>query len=218
MTTRQPDPEPQDPPQVVATQVAKSKRRNGLGYVALAIVVAALTGALFTALDARQDEQDARRALAAYCKSPSVTATECAAEAEKGDRGDPGEPGPEGPPGPTGETGSSGTDGQDGERGPRGPAGIPGEDGERGPRGPQGVTGVGTDGADGPPGPRGPEGPKGEPGQDGEDGLTGVVAVQVVNCDPGPGQNLHTVSLSYDAGSQTLTLTCTLEDEPVLGP
>ena len=121
---------------------------------------------------------------------------------------EPGEPGSPGEPGVAGDVGPAGPQGPQGEPGKRGPRGFTGLDGEsiQGPRGEQGATGPA-----GPAGPRGEAGPGGQPGKDGADGAPGppgVVAV-VDNCDPPPGEYATNVNVTYDAGSQTITLTCT---------
>lgn len=140
--------------------------------------------------------------------------------------------GPRGLPGATGATGATGPRGPRGVDGPAGKAGEPGLPGPTGDVGPAGVRGepgaAGRDGKDGAAGERGPEGPageKGEPGRDGTDGNDGAPGPQgpegpagpqgipgVVNVVTSPecsdlAPNM-TVSLAYDAASQTLTLVC----------
>lgn len=135
-----------------------------------------------------------------------------------------GERGPVGPAGEsiTGPRGPAGADGRDGESivGPRGPRGFTGADstvpGPVGTQGPSGETGSagppGKDGEQGPkgePGPAGPQGdpgPVGPPGPAGPQGIPGIV--NVVTDDSCFGPPIVKVSLSYDAATQTLTLTC----------
>jgi hypothetical protein len=127
-----------------------------------------------------------------------------------GPAGVDGEPGPRGPEGPQGERGPRGFDGSDstvpgpeGEDstvpGPAGPAGPKGDTGPRGEQGPRGETG--------PAGPQGPQGPAGPAGADGAPGSAGVVNVvtspECASLLPG-----MSVSLAYDAATQTLTLSC----------
>lgn len=124
--------------------------------------------------------------------------------------------GPRGPVGPAGETGPPGSDGLPGKAGapgPAGPAGAAGKDstvagpkGETGARGEQGPPGpAGADSSvPGPQGERGPAGPAGPPGPQ---GIPGVINVTT---SPGCADPLPKVSISlaYDAATQTLTLVC----------
>lgn len=163
----------------------------------------------------------------------SCQAIEDAAEQVE-DGGDPvlvpGPQGERGLTGPRGFTGAAGADGADGTRGVAGPAGKAGEPGLPGAIGPIGTTGArgdvgpagtaGRDGEDGTPGERGPQGEKGDPGRDGVDGATGSQGPAgpqgvpgVVNVVTSPECAALTpassISLAYDAGTQTLTLICT---------
>jgi hypothetical protein len=115
--------------------------------------------------------------------------------------------GPQGEAGPIGPQGPPGTDGTDGTQGPRGPPGKQGETGVEGLMGPTGSSGdIGPAGPPGPAGPDGPQGPQGPEGPQGPQGPTGVVNVTTVGCD-GPGV-ITSISASYDASSQTITITC----------
>lgn len=111
-----------------------------------------------------------------------------------------------GPVGPKGADGQSGTDsntpgpkGADGESivGPVGPKGEPGNDGARGEPGAKGDPGApGRDGTDSTtPGPAGPQ------------GIPGVVAVTTSPACADMLPNM-TISLTYDASTNTLTLVC----------
>lgn len=109
----------------------------------------------------------------------------------------PGPEGPPGPPGPPGIRGFMGLPGFDGDPGVDGDPGLDGLDGLPGLPGPPGEEG--KPGKDGERGPAGSDGPPGPPGP------TGVVQVETVNCQ---GPLIQNVSLSYNANTQTLTLTC----------
>jgi hypothetical protein len=118
----------------------------------------------------------------------------------KGDQGERGLPGDAGPPGPSGKPG------------PKGDKGDPGDDGQNGSPGDPGIAGsvgpMGLPGPSGPPGPQGDKGDKGEkgdPGAKGDPGSTGVVKVITVGCD---GPVISNVSSSYDAATQTITISC----------
>jgi hypothetical protein len=132
----------------------------------------------------------------------------------KGDPGAPGPPGGDGPPGPPGES-TPGTAGPQGDPGPEGPTGPQGEmglpgvpgaagpQGEPGPQGPQGPQGdAGPAGATGPTGPTGDQGPQGPAGADGRS----IANVIVSPAEAGSG--------TFDAGSETLTLTLTPPPPP----
>lgn len=141
-----------------------------------------------------------------------------AQEVAKGGNGVEGPQGPEGPPGPQGV---QGVQGYPGPRGIQGQQGLPGTDGKdgaagkpgaQGSAGPKGDTGgqgpIGPKGETGPQGPRGeagPEGPKGEQGEPGPQGTSGVANVNVVGCE---GPIIHQISASYNAETQTITITC----------
>lgn len=122
-----------------------------------------------------------------------------------GKAGEPGLPGPTGPAGDRGLTGTPGADGRDGQDGAQGPQGEPGPAGDQGPRGEQGPQGA--PGAAGPAGPPGNTGPAGPAGPAGPQGIPGVINVAT---SPACGDLMPnmTVSLSYDAATQTLTLVC----------
>lgn len=96
-----------------------------------------------------------------------------------------------------GPPGRDGRDGIDGATGPPGPAGPPGKNGKNGLNGADGLNGVaGKDGIDG------------KDGTDGKDGLPGppgVVQVTTIGCE---GPIIHSIAASYDAESQTVTITC----------
>jgi hypothetical protein len=105
-----------------------------------------------------------------------------------------------------------------GPPGPRGPQGVQGIQGPTGLQGLMGVSGKsgkdGTNGSTGPPGPPGPSGANGKDGidgkngTDGKDGLPGppgVVQVTTIGCE---GPIIHSIASSYDAASQTITITC----------
>jgi hypothetical protein len=100
-----------------------------------------------------------------------------------------------GPPGPAGPVGPAGADG-DSIVGPKGEAGAPGPKGEAGAAGPKGEPGANGD--TGPTGPVGPAGPQGTPG-------VITVVTQPACSDLMPNM---TISLAYDAATQTLTLVC----------
>lgn len=117
------------------------------------------------------------------------------------------------------EDGLDGVDGKDGKDGADGADGLDGTDGVDGKNGRNGKNGKpGTDGADGPPGPRGSLGPAGPPGEDGTNGIDGedgadgadgppgVVNVETVDCE---GPVIHSISASYNAETQTVTISCT---------
>ena len=108
-----------------------------------------------------------------------------------GEDGAPGEPGPPGKKGAPGSTGPAGTDGEPGAPGTTGEPGAAGAPGDVGPPGPQGEPG-----AQGPEGPVGPQGAQGPPG---------VVNVASVGCG---GPIITSVDISYNAETQTITLTC----------
>lgn len=102
--------------------------------------------------------------------------------------------------GPPGRDGRDGTDGKDGTDG------APGPPGKNGKNGKDGVNG--TNGTNGLPGADGKDGIDGKNGTDGKDGLPGppgVVQVTTVGCE---GPVIHSISASYDAESQTVTITC----------
>lgn len=86
----------------------------------------------------------------------------------------------------------------------QGPSGASGKDGANGQNGSDGVNGTeGKDGKDGAPGPQGPP---------------GVVNV-IDNCDTAPdGQVVGDVNASYDAATQTVTLSCTYKDDQQVPP
>jgi hypothetical protein len=127
-----------------------------------------------------------------------------------GPAGVDGEPGPRGLVGPQGDRGPRGFDGSDSTiPGPQGeastvpgPAGPKGDAGPRGEQGPRGETGPA--GPQGDPGPAGPVGADGAPGPAGPAGVVNVVTAPACAALL-PGMS---VSLTYDAGTQTLTLTC----------
>lgn len=100
----------------------------------------------------------------------------------------------QGPPGRDGRDGVDGTDGINGAPGP------PGKNGRNGKDGLNGTNGL--------PGPAGKDGIDGENGTDGKDGLPGppgVVQVTTIGCE---GPVIHSIAASYDAESQTVTITC----------
>lgn len=124
-------------------------------------------------------------------------------EGPQGPQGPRGSTGPQGPEGPKGDEGKRGPEGQNGSEGPQGLAGLMGA---MGLQGPQGSTGSeGPQGSTGPQGPEGPQGSTGPEGPKGEKGDTGVVQVVTVGCD---GPVIQSVSSSYDAETQTITISC----------
>lgn len=146
-----------------------------------------------------------------------------------GPRGFPGPAGIDGEPGPRGAAGPPGKAGEPGLPGPTGPTGPTGEPGARGEAGAPGAAGKdGIDGEDGAPGDRGPAGERGEKGEPGRGGIDGAAGPQGEPGPPGPAgpQGIPgvvdvvtspecsdlapnmTVSLAYDAATQTLTLAC----------
>lgn len=132
-----------------------------------------------------------------------------------GATGPNGPPGPAGPPGVDGERGPAGPAGKAGEPGLPGPSGSDGEDGVAGPAGPKGEMGpAGPRGEQGPRGETGPAGPVGAdstvPGPPGPPGPQGIPGVLHVVTSPACGDLLPnmSISLAYDAATQTLTLVC----------
>lgn len=139
-------------------------------------------------------------------------------QGQTGPQGPRGFTGPTGPRGFKGATGLPGLDGQNGSDGADGVDGIDGVDGQDGLNGADGTDGSdglpgkdgqnGEDGADGATGPQGPEGPAGPAGADGAQGPAGppgVVNVTTVGCD---GPIIQSISAAYDAGTQTVVITC----------
>lgn len=118
----------------------------------------------------------------------------------RGATGLPGLDGQNGSDGTNGTNGSDGLNGSDGSNGTDGANGLPGSDGQNGTDGQNG-----NDGADGAQGPQGPEGPQGPVGPIGPAGPAGVVNVATVGCD---GPVLTSLVASYDAATQTVTITC----------
>jgi hypothetical protein len=100
----------------------------------------------------------------------------------------------QGPPGRDGRDGTDGTDGADGAPGPPGKNGKNGKDGIDG-----------TNGLNGAPGKDGIDGKDGTDGKDGLPGPPGVVQVTTIGCE---GPVIHSIAASYDAESQTVTITC----------
>jgi hypothetical protein len=96
--------------------------------------------------------------------------------------------------------GRPGRDGKDGTDGVDGAPGGPGPSGKNGKNGINGIDGVnglnGKDGLDGKDGTDGKDGPPGPPG---------VVQVTTIGCD---GPIIHSIAATYDAESQTVTITC----------
>lgn len=130
-----------------------------------------------------------------------------------GAQGDAGAAGAQGPTGAGGDaglngaTGSQGATGSNGATGPQGDAGVNGAAGATGSAGATGPQGdAGTNGTIGPTGPTGPAGDAGTNGATGPAGagLSGLVTNEVLYglSDGGVGQG----NLSYDAGSQSLTI------------
>lgn len=104
----------------------------------------------------------------------------------------------EGPPGRDGRDGIDGVDGTDGTDGAKGPPGKNGKNGKPGINGANGLNGIdGKDGVDG---------KDGIDGKDGLPGTPGVVQVATVGCE---GPIIHSIALSYDSESKTITITCT---------
>lgn len=102
--------------------------------------------------------------------------------------------------------GIQGVQGPQGIQGVQGPQGVPGVQGSRGPKGDQGKRGLtGLQGVQGIPGLTGPKGDTGAQGDPGPQGPTGVVSVATAGCD---GPIIHQIAMSYDATTQTLTITC----------
>ncbi len=144
----------------------------------------------------------------------------------QGERGATGPRGPVGPAGesivgPRGERGPRGFDGSDstlpgpvgpaGSNGQQGPKGDPGEMGPAGVKGDTGATGDrGPAGEQGPRGEQGAPGPQGDPGPAGPAGPQGIPGVVTVTTSPACSDLLPnmSVSLAYDAGTQTLSLIC----------
>lgn len=180
-------------------------------------------------IDSRLDEQRQQEATLSFaeqvqrlCETEDINSGLCGDADEvvekKGDieviTGPQGEPGPEGPRGLTGPQGPKGDQGEPGEDGQNGSDGLPGLDGLMGAMGLQGPPGpIGSTGPQGPAGEdgaTGPQGPKGEKGEKGDPGEPGVVSVVTVNCD---GPVIQSVSSSYDAETQTITISCNEEGE-----
>lgn len=99
--------------------------------------------------------------------------------------------------GPPGRDGRDGTDGTDGVNGAPGPPGKNGRNGKAGINGANGLNGE--------PGKDGIDGKNGIDGKDGLPGPPGVVQVTTVGCE---GPVIHSIAASYDAESQTVTITC----------
>lgn len=114
--------------------------------------------------------------------------------------------GPEGPRGPQGPEGPEGPQGPQGIQGPQGLRGIMGKPGSNGDDGT-----IGPQGPEGPPGPkgetgdRGPEGAQGSEGPVGPTGPPGLINFTTVGCD---GPVIQSIAVSYDADTQTATITC----------
>lgn len=107
--------------------------------------------------------------------------------------------GEDGRDGTDGEDGRDGIDGRDGKDGRNGKNGRPGQDGLNGEDG-EGVPG--PQGIQGEPGQQGPKGDRGEPGPQGP---SGVVAIETVGCE---GPVIQSLSASYNAETQTITIIC----------
>lgn len=129
----------------------------------------------------------------------------------QGPRGEEGPPGPQGIQGIPGPQGEPGVDGNTGDIGPEGKQGVAGADGLPGAQGEPGVQGEqGLPGEMGPQGEAGPAGPQGEQGPPGPQGDPGVIKVTTVGCD---GPIIRSISTSYDAATQTITITCNEEKQ-----
>lgn len=115
----------------------------------------------------------------------------------EGPRGPQGPPGIQGPQGPQGIRGLIGITGRNGRPGLEGDAGLDGDDGLNGQDG--------TPGPMGPPGPQGEQGVVGPEGPEGPPGPTGVIQITTVNCE---GPIIQSIVASYDAQTQTITITC----------
>lgn len=103
--------------------------------------------------------------------------------------------------------GIQGIQGPQGIQGIQGPQGVSGPPGPRGSDGKRGRTGLtGLQGVQGLPGEQGAKGEPGAQGDPGPQGLTGVVQVVTVGCE---GPIIKSLSASYDAETQTVTITCT---------
>lgn len=180
--------------------LGRERKRRGWGLIALAIVLVALMGAIWslaremdtqnvkseqkaTIRDARIDNLEkalsAQRAQFEACKDKKANTPGCTEPIAPA----PGNVGPQGIQGVQGPAGIQGLQGVPGQTGPKGDTGSTGEtgasgvNGATGPTGEKGATGTagtnGEDGATGPAGANGEPGPKGEKGEPGEQGPTG---------------------------------------------
>lgn len=185
--------------------VESARKRRGVGYIGIALVLAVLTGSVGIAVneaDTANDEVtavrdeaterdvriknlekalNAQRAQFEACKNKSANSPGCTTPVAPAatDIGPQGVQGLQGIPGPRGPQGPQGPQGLQGLQGVQGVPGLDGDDGTNGSKGRPGIAGSdGTDGVNGQPGATGSKGDTGVQGPEGPRGPEGQIGPQ----------------------------------------